>query len=82
MVINGTGRKQAQNDFNRQSKVWKVHNMESIRITRRKEIRKIRRGGKSNKIFFRGNRDGRWEHIWGIEDSFMQAGSITKGNRR
>ena len=51
-----------------------LHNMESIRIIRRKEIWRIRRGGQSTNIIFRGNRDGSWEQIWGIAGSFMRGG--------
>ena len=38
-----------------------LHNMESIRIIRMKEICKIRRGGKITNRIFRGNIDGSWE---------------------
>ena len=57
-----------------------INNIESIRIIRRKEIWQTRRGGQSTKRIFRGNRDSIWEQIWGISGSFMQAGSIIKGN--
>ena len=29
---------------------------------------------------FRGNKDGRWEQIWVMAESFMQTGSIINGN--
>ena len=57
-----------------------LNNMESIRIIRRKDIWKIRRGGQSNTIIFIGNGDGRWEQIWGISGSFMRARSTINGD--
>ena len=58
------------------------HNMERIRIIRKKEIRRIRTGGQSTNRIFRGNRDGSWDQKWGISGSFMKAGSIINGNRK
>ena len=59
-----------------------IHKMESIRIIIRKKIWKIRGGGQSTTMIFRGNRDGRWEHIWCVSGSFMQEGSIINGDGR
>ena len=59
-----------------------THNMESIRIIRRKKIFRIRRVSQSNKIIVRGNIDVSWEKIWGILRSFMRVGSIIKNNGR
>ena len=53
-----------------------LHNMESIRIIRRKEIWRIISGGQSTHRNIRGNIDGIWEQIWGISGSFMRVGSI------
>ena len=55
-----------------------LHNMESIRIIRRKEIW----SGQSNNIVYRGNIDGSWEQIWRILGSFMRSGSIINGDGR
>ena len=40
-----------------------LHIMEIIRIIGRKDIWKIRRGGKSTRIFLKGYRYGRWDQI-------------------
>ena len=42
----------------------------------------MRRGGQNNNRILRGNIDGNWEQIWGIEGSFMQAGYIVNGYLR
>ena len=49
-----------------------LRNMDSSRSINREEIWKIRRGGQSTNIIFRGNRYGSWEQIWGISVSFMR----------
>ena len=61
-----------------------THCMGRVRIIRRyeKESWRIIRGVQSTNIIFRGNRDGSWEHIWGIAGSFMRAGSIINGDGR
>ena len=59
-----------------------LHNMDSIRIIIRKEIQKIRRGGKITNIIVRGNIYGSWKQILVISSSFMRAGSITNGDGR
>ena len=42
----------------------------------------IRRGGQSNRWFFRGNIYGRWNQVKGIMGSFIRAGTIINGNGR
>ena len=59
-----------------------LQDMESIKITRRKEIWIIRRGGQSTKRILRENRSGSLDQIWGIAGYFMRVGSIIKGNGR
>ena len=59
-----------------------LYNMESIWIIIRKDIWKIRRGGKITNRIFRGNIYCILENIWGITGYFMKVGSIINGNGR
>ena len=52
-------------------------NVESISTISRKDIWKIIRGGQVTNRFFRGNRDGRWDQIWGISGSLMRGGGLS-----
>ena len=57
-----------------------LHNMEIIRIIRRKKIWRIRMVGQSTNRIFRGKIDVSWEQIWGISGFFMRVGSIINGD--
>ena len=61
-----------------------IHVMRRVRIiiSQEKELWRIRRGGKSTNIIFRGNINGSWNQIWGISGYFMRAGSIINDNGR
>ena len=59
-----------------------LHNMQSIRIIRRKDIFPIRRSGQMNKRIFQDNRDDSWDQIWGIAGYLMWTGSVINGNGR
>ena len=60
-----------------------LQNMESFRTISRNDIWRIRRGGQGTNRVFRGNRNGSWEHIWGISGSLMRGGlsSMVMGGR-
>ena len=60
-----------------------LQNMDSFQSISRKDICKIRRVGQGTNRVFRGNRNGSWEHIWGISGSLMRGGlsSMVMGGR-
>ena len=54
-----------------------LQNMDIFLTISRKDIWQIRRGGKGTNRFFRGNRNGSWDQIWGIKGSLMQGGGVS-----